>query len=197
MQQPPPYGAPYGAPMAQQQQGYAPAPAQAGGVWREGQLLVTNVPAVMLPHCLKCGVAAPDVVPRQKQFEWVPPWAKFLYAFGRLGNLILRFIQRVVTVAIPLCNACEDRWKAAKWIQVGIILGGFIALIVLPMIVGQVLPSVGGALFGLLFLAWVLSFILVPFLIIKPRTLAPASIEGNVLKLEGVHGGALGTLPGQ
>jgi len=196
MQQPPPYGAPYGAPMAQQPQAYA-APAQAGGVWREGALLVTNVPAVMLPHCLKCGVAAADVVPRQKQFEWVPPWAKFLYAFGRLGNIILRFIQRVVTVAIPLCNACEDRWKAAKWIQLGIILGGFVALVFLPMLVGQVLPSVGGILFGLLFLAWLVSFFLVPFLIVKPRTLAPASIEGSVLKLEGVHGAALGSLPGQ
>lgn len=166
-------------------------------MWREGALLVTNVPAVMLPHCLKCGAAAADVVPRQKQFEWVPAWAKFLYAFGRLGRFILRFIQREVTVAIPLCNTCESRWNAAKWIQMGIIVGGFLALVFLPFVVGQVLPTVAGILFGLLFLVWIASFILVPFLVIKPRTLSPSSIEGNVLKLEGVHGNPLGTLPGQ
>lgn len=79
----------------------------------------------------------------------------------------------------------------------GIMMGGFLALVFLPMVVGQVLPALAGILFGVLLLGWLVSLFLVPFLVIKPRTLAPAPIEGSMLKLEGVHGTALGTLPGQ
>lgn len=201
-----PYGQPPPGYAQQPQQGYG-QPAAYGApqqmmqgqptAWREGLLVVTNTGSVMVPHCLKCGQAKPDVVPRMKDFEWVPAWAKIFYLLGRLGNVIVRALSKQATLAVSLCNECDARWKAARWIQIGVIVGGLVAMFVFSVGLGQVLPEAAGIFFALFFLAWIASLIALPFVVTKPRTLTPSLIDGPLVKLEGAHSSAIAGLPGQ
>ncbi|CAN5246207.1 hypothetical protein BH09MYX1_BH09MYX1_48850 [soil metagenome] len=205
-----PYGQPppgYSQQPMQQQQGYG-QPAAYGqqqgygmpgtpNAWREGVLVVTNAGSIMIPHCLKCGQTKADVVPRMKDFEYVPAWANVFYIFGRLGRFIINALAKRATLAVALCNECESRWKAAKWIQMGAIIGGIVMLIIFSVGLGQVLPELAGIFFGLFFIAWIVSLIMIPFLVVRPRTLTAKLIEGPLVKLEGAHGSAIAGLPGQ
>lgn len=193
---PPPQG--YGQPGYGQPAGYAQA--QMPGTpnaWREGLLVVTNAGSIMVPHCLKCGQAKPDVTPRMKNFEWVPAWAKIFYIFGRLGNFIVRMLSKQATLAVSLCNECDSRWNAAKWITIGVAVGGIIGIFVLTMGLGSVAPDFAGIFFGLFFLAWIASLIALPFVVTRPRTLTPELIDGPLVKLAGAHATSIASLPGQ
>ncbi len=205
MQPPHGYGQPPQGYAQQPQQGYgqpaaygAPQQMMPGtpNAWREGVLVVTNAGSIMIPQCLKCGHAKPDVVPRMKDFEWVPPWANVFYILGRLGRIIINALSKRATLAVSLCNDCDGRWKAAKWIQIGIIVGGLVGMILFSVGLGQVLPDLAAIFFMLFFLVWIVSLIAVPFVIVRPRTLTPKLIEGPLVKLEGAHGNAIAGLPG-
>ena len=162
--------------------GYNQATALPTGLRAEGALLVVPNGAPLPPICLKCAATQP-IEWRAQKFSWVPPWARMF------GALIQVFVVKRSRLNIPLCAACNRRWK--MWTLLA-------ALAWLP---GVFLLVVGGALssmdlddFGAV-VAVLGGLLLVGFIVVivlrQKRIIGAAKIDKTHTWLRGVHAQAL------
>ena len=171
--------------------GYNPAP-QAGGLWREGKMLVMHKLAPLPPICVKSGQPATQWL--RRNLAWHPPWIYVLILVHILLYVVVALImQKKASIQIGL----TDEWMARRrtrmliaWLTSlgGIGLGivaialensgpntqGYIALL-LP----AVLMALGGLIYG----------------VCACRLVKPDRITDQYVWLKGVHPSFLDRLP--
>ncbi len=123
------------------------------------------------PVCIRCG--APSVVCKDHRFNWYPLWA-----FLVLGVIGAAMFTKRMTVPVPLCDRHKWHWGG----RTAIVLLGLLAFIGL-FIGGAVLANEDDDLapyiffpIGLLFLAWIVSAVVLAATTIRPREITDKSI---------------------
>ena len=165
--------------------GYGWAPARA-----EGPLLDYPVHGAPLPPmCCKCATRD-GLKGRHATIVWVNPLAWL----GLLGGLLplalmLAFMQKRVTVMLPICMSCDRRWTHGtvfRWLS-------FLAPFVLAPVIGAFLGlfTESDEAFGIGILVGFVLLILMPLLTVKlvsePRAIIAKRIDDHRAVLKGAH----------
>lgn len=161
----------------------------AGQAAVQGNVLMTMGTPTLAPVCLKCGQATNGNV-HLHVFEWLPPWARFLKYWSRLGRFISRFFIKTQSLNVPLCQPCQSKWKFAPYIPVIAFLAGFVLIFALSMGLGAIDDSLGAIGGGVGFLLFIALFIVGSILSSK-RLLKVDKIDNGTMWLKGVHPAAL------
>lgn len=81
--------------------------------------------------CFKCGVTK-AVKRRPRLFHWLPAVVYLTALLGLLPFLVIaQHIRKTVTVAVPLCVACDEAWKTATRAVSVIMIGVAFAVVAL------------------------------------------------------------------
>ena len=133
------------------------------------------------------------VLQKQRRWSWL------LWATGALGVIVLSFLQRTAGVMLPLCPACDGRWRRAvrarsltalSFVPLSFLaLGSFIA-----EARGSLPEHVAGWLSLALLIAWIATFVAVRATTERDLVTA-AAIDRDSLSLRGVHPQARRALP--
>lgn len=143
----------------------------------EGEALVLSHDAPLPAVCMKCG-AHDGIVRRYVVFSWTPLWVRFLVFCG-IG-LVLRLLMRVrASLVIPLCNACNARWSAARSATVAAIV-----LLVGALVAARLLGVTTAA--RAVVLGAVAIVVLVRVLFVRPRVLQVHSLDEEAIAFRGV-----------
>jgi hypothetical protein len=150
-----------------------------------GDDLIVTKEAPLPPVCVKCGTR--DQIERRRQlFGWTPPWVFALIVINLLVAAIVQLIVRKKGyLSLPLCTACNARWRAARLVAVLSGLG-----IVFGLIAGLVLlirEPVAGLIMIVLALAAPVA-LLVTFC--RVRLLRARKVDEQTITLIGVHDAA-------
>jgi hypothetical protein len=144
MQPPNPYAPPnpYGAPQAVPY-GQLGGPGGPFAAWPDGPDLAVQKEAPLPSICMKCGVNdAPNR--RNQQFVWTPPWVFIFFLVSPIiGAIIAVIVQKKGRLHLPLCHACNSRWKNGILLLVLAIVGLIAGLILGGVALGNDLPELG------------------------------------------------------
>jgi hypothetical protein len=99
-----------------------PMAAQAGGVWREGKVLIVAKETVLPPTCVKCNRPS-DGRPIRRKFRWYPP-AWLLLIFVPYGVLLCFIVVLVIRKSgVVHYSMCEvHRRRRWAWVAGGLAL---------------------------------------------------------------------------
>jgi hypothetical protein len=153
-----------------------------GSIRAEGKYLIFPLGTFLPDACVKCGAGQPTaLVRRRKNYVFVPWYGRL---FGVIGALITR---RRAAVELPLCVACDARYRSAVralWMATGVpFLGVLLLFIGLWANVGAV---VGGGF--VLFLGGLLAPLIVLFALFwRHRLPLTTKIDKSEITLLGVH----------
>lgn len=185
--QPNPYGppnpyaapSPYGAPAAVPYGAYGPAPYQA---WPDGRDLAVQKEASLPAVCVKCGAHdAPNR--RNHQFVWTPPWVFVFFAVGPLiGAIVMVIVQKRGRLLLPLCTACEQRWRAGAWMVGLSVLWLFVGLIAGVALAVNDVPEIGIPIVVSAFI-----FLIVGVVMAQSRFLRAAKVDDRMIMLRDVN----------
>jgi hypothetical protein len=126
--------------------------------------------------CMCCGARARHF--KTKKFQWSPPWAYF--ALGAIGAMAF---MKTLTMEVPLCEKHKWHWV---WPPLITILGlvGIFAVLFGGVALAEVItidPPVVFIPVGILFLAW-----LVTIVVLSTKTIRPTEITDKSITLRGV-----------
>lgn len=182
---PAPYGYGHGAPMS----GMPPVARV------EGERVVLRNGMALPPVCLKCGVRQP-VEWRKQKFVWSPQWTILLVLVSLLlGAIVALILQKRSEFQLPLCPACNTRWKQWNLLMVFTALA-IIGIIPLTVVAGSFVSSdsmptiVMVGIFG-----WLIGIVFVAIARTKAIVL-PKKIDKFETWLLGVHPEAIRVLVG-
>jgi hypothetical protein len=120
------------------------APRSDGQVSVDGNALVVAKGATLADCCVKCG-RRDDLKSRHAKFNWYPPW---VFVFLLCNIIILAIAMQIVRkrgqVMLPICSACDARWKGASQLWGLLLLGTF----VLPILFALVFDNAVGLAMG-------------------------------------------------
>jgi hypothetical protein len=155
--------------------------APAGGLRRDGDLLLVGRGATLPPYCVKCGQPAEKFV--SKNFGWHSPW---LYLLILLNVLIYAIIATVVMkrmkLDVPLCAEHRRRRTRLLWAG-GLLLAGALPLGITIGVMGNSDDMVGvGVLVG--FACFIASIVL---LVMGNLLMRPKVIDENQAIFTGVN----------
>lgn len=165
--------------------GYGWSPARADGPLLDYPVHGSPLP----PICCKCGTR--DALrARKATITWINPLA-WLGALGGLLPLALMiaFLQKRVTIVLPICMTCDKRWTQGtilRWLS-------FLAPFVLAPLLGAFLGlfTESDAAFGIGICVGFVLLILMPLLTVKlvsePRAVIAKRIDDHRALLKGVH----------
>lgn len=85
-------------------------PRPADVVREQGELLAVSHGVRLASVCVKCATRD-GVASRLEMMQAQPRWTWLLYLTGVIGVVLLAFLQRTAGVALPLCRACDARWR--------------------------------------------------------------------------------------
>jgi len=166
-------------------------PATAELVRLEGDLLAVSHGARLASVCVKCATRD-DVVRRLEVMHAQRPWMWLFYLTGVLGIVILSFLQRTGGVLLPICTACDARWRRAVRVR------SLTTLAIIPVSVAAIgalaaeargrLPNGAGAWIALaLAAAWTAAYVAVHAGKSRRAMVTAASIDRSLIFLRGVH----------
>lgn len=156
-------------------------------VHEEGTLLVVSLGARLAPVCVKCG-ARDGIAVRSETMTWVRPWMWALLATGALGVVIISLAQRPAVVNLPLCTACDARWRRVARTRTLVTFAVLPITIVAPFVLIALPWAVAGPITLALFVAWAGAYAAVHLSPqMKDATVWPARIDRGSTHLRGVH----------
>lgn len=145
---------PYAAPMAATVA--APLPGQsAGGVWRQGNVLVMHKHATLPPICVKSNEPADRMLLRKMQ--WHPPW---LVALVLIAVPVYIIVALILTKRARVHIGLSDPWYARRWRAIwigwGLAVGGIAAIFAEGSLLVEftgvsILVAIAGVLGGLIY----------------------------------------------
>lgn len=153
--------------------------------WREGKLVVVPVGNKLPPRCVKCN--APADLEKPRAFAWHHPgWYLFIPLNIILYAVIAMLVQKRAKVALGLCVAHRARRRKFTLTAVALLL---------MAVVGVYFAAIGEnpALGGMSLLAFLAALIVA---IIGSRSLHPARISADEVRLKGASPAFLDSLPG-
>jgi hypothetical protein len=161
----------------------------AGGLWRDGSLLVMTKTARLPDRCLKCNMPAGGWTLRRR-LSWHPPAYYLLFFFCNviIYIIVALIVRKTATVYVPLCEIHRQRRRRA------IILGWILSLAGLGIVVAGGSSDAeysGAVIFGGLILT--LGAIIGG--IIGSQVGAPRRIDDRFVWLKKVDPAFLGELP--
>ncbi|HZT82627.1 MAG TPA: hypothetical protein VFA26_20530 [Gemmataceae bacterium] len=146
----------------------------------------------LLPDiCMKCG--EPAAVRKKKQFAWYPPWIAILILGGLLPFAIVATIMtKRMKVNMPFCEQHRNYWLVRNLyglIGLGIFLILGVAGFALAMALDIHRQGGGESAFGLICLGWGVLFLawLVSLVIVQSGNIKPKEITDNTITLVKVH----------
>lgn len=170
---------------------YAPPTASVESIGRregafayvEGSTLVVSKEALLPDICVKC--AAPSRVRRTQRFVFTPPWVIVVMVLSFLiGAIVAMIVQKRGTLHLPLCDACQHRWKKANW-QVAAALFAIPLSVMLGFLVAGSSENVGTIVVALL-LASLVGLIVVAVVQQNVRVTS-RKVDDRSITLRGVH----------
>jgi hypothetical protein len=129
------------------------------------------------PVCVRCG--ARSVVCKDHRFQWSPPWVYVLLLLGVIPYAIAAgATQKRMTVPMPLCDRHKWHWGGRTAV---VLLGlvAIIAILIMGVALGAELDADPALIFipvGFLFLAWIVSAIVLASTTIRAREITDKSI---------------------
>jgi len=172
---------PYAAPRAK----LVTALDAAGGVWRDGKVLVCRRDAVFPPRCVKCNDEAADP-PRRVKLAWHNSlWYLLIFLNVLIYLVVALFVRKRAEIEMGLCEKHHRRGRLALIIG----WGGFAAIVA-----GVFL----GLYFGLGWLAGASMVAIAPwalFSVLLSLQLRAAKIDKDELRIRGCGRDFLDTLP--
>jgi hypothetical protein len=160
-------------------------------VREEGELLAVSHGARLGAVCVKCGTRD-GVVTRFEVLHAQRPWAWLWYFTGVLGIVVLSFLQRTGGVSLPLCAACDARWRRVvrrrSLTTLSVIPVTLLAGVALAAEARGRLPDGAGSWLALALAAvWTAAFLAVHVGKSRRATVTAAGITGDLIFLRGVH----------
>jgi hypothetical protein len=160
-------------------------------VREESEMLVVSQGAHLAGVCVKCGTSE-AIRPRFEVLQHAPSWTYALLPLGPLGIIAAAFLQRSGGVTLPICPACDERWRRAarRRSRVTLVLMPLTAAMVGAFVAEArgVLPEGAGAWVALvLVLVWVAAFAAVRLGKGRLAMVTAAGIDREILLLRGVH----------
>ncbi len=154
-----------------------PPPPGAGGIWRDGKVMIMHKHAYLPDRCVKCNAPAQGLRLKRK-LAWHHP-ALYILCFGAmLFYLILAMaLSKRATVEFGLCREHSERRRRLLWGGVAILAMGLI----IPVIAfANDYPGIGllGILIFLVALVW---------LIVVNRLVSVKRIDEEYLWLQGIN----------
>jgi hypothetical protein len=129
------------------------------------------------PVCMRCG--APSAVCKDHRFQWSPPWVYILLLLGLVpAAIVIGITRKTMTVPVPLCARHKWHWGG----RTAIVLLGLVGIFVVMfggIAVADELNLEPPAVFipvGFLFLAWIVSAVVLAATTIRPREITDKSI---------------------
>jgi hypothetical protein len=165
----------------------APRYSPGGAVSWDGKLLRVPKQFSFPRVCLKC--ASPEVHSRRTQrFAFTPTWARLLILVCMLGALVaMALTTKRATLELPLCDACQARWRRARTLSV------LMGLAAVASIVGVVVASAGSnsdegpVAVALVIVVLVVAMAVAMRKLVSPRVLQAKHIDESYISLQGVH----------
>lgn len=184
-----PYQTPVAAPAPFQSYAGQPDPGLAGGIWREGNLLVMDKRATLPPRCVKSNVPTNRTLKRS--LSWHHPLIFVTILAGLLIYVIIALIARkTATIYIGL----SDEWFAKR--RLAIFIGWTIVLISAAMFVtGMMMSDKSDNFIILALLAVPIFFAGAIYGLMGSRMVAPKKITETHVWLKGVHPDFLAQFP--
>jgi hypothetical protein len=150
-----------------------------------GDDLVVAKEAPLPPVCVMCG--GHDQIERRRQlFAWTPPW---VFALILINLLVAAIVQLIVRkkgyLSLPLCTACNARWRTAR--LVAVLSGIGIAVGLIAGVVLLIREPAAGLTLIVLALALPIT-LLVTFG--RVRLLRARKVDEQTITLIGVHDAA-------
>ncbi len=147
-------------------------------------MLVFARDALLPEACVKCGTQQ-QIGRRRKKYLFVPWYGRL---FGLVGHLMTR---RVADVDLPICQACDARFKRAKqamWIASAVpVLGVALLFLGVALDFG---PLVGGGFF--LFIGgWLVPLLVYAAFAMKRMMPIVTNIDEREIRLARVHPDAI------
>jgi hypothetical protein len=154
--------------------GAAVAPADGGGVWRDGAVLVLSREALLPGRCVRCNEPAEEPT-KSRRVYWHSPWIYLLIIINLLIYLVVALIVRKKAVVAPgLCSAHKRRRLVG------------IAMAWTLLLAGIALLFIGGTL------------VIVAALVVSvsvARVLRPKRIDAQYVRLKGCGVAFLDSMP--
>ena len=165
--------------------GAAVTPAEGGGTWRDGAVLVLSPAASLPPRCVRCNEPAEEPT-KNRRVYWHSPWIYLLILVNILIYAVVALIVRKKAMVAPgLCSAHKRRRRVGIVIAWVLLLGG-VALLFFGVANGDG-AGVGGGV--LLMLVAVLVSMNVA------RILRPKRIDDQYVRLKGCGAAFLDSIP--
>jgi hypothetical protein len=174
-------------------QGYRPLPAMPRV---EGAYLVVPSHTPLPDVCVKCGVTHAPLARREQAFTYTPMWTiALLLVSWVIGLIVMKMLQRDGRLSVPLCPACDARWRGANLVK-NLAAVGVVLLVVLPPILlvaaearSMILPTIIAT-----FSLGVIGLAALQFLFVRPRTLWAQKITHHDMTMGGAHPNALAAI---
>jgi hypothetical protein len=158
-----------------------------GGASWDGKLLRVPKQFSFPPICLKC--ASPEVRSRRTQkFAFTPTWSRLLILVCWMGALVaMALTTKRATLELPLCDACQARWRRARMWSIAM------GLTVFALIFGAVVASAGSGsdeaqvLMAVAIFAFIVALVVGLRKLVHPHLLHAKHIDDSNITLAGVH----------
>lgn len=160
--------------------GAAVTPAQAGGAWRDGAVLILSREALMPHRCVRCNEPAAEPTKARKIY-WHNPWIYVLVLVNLIIYAVVAAIVRKKAIVAPgLCSAHKKRRRIGISVAWAMLLAGFALLFM-----GK-LALVGGLL--LILIALLVS-------VSATRIVRAIRIDAQYIRLKGCGSAFLDSMP--
>jgi hypothetical protein len=158
-----------------------------GAAYREYDALVMPKGGQLASVCAKCANPQTAAAPR-KSFGFTPQWVYLVFMISPLIGLILSAAMRKsAAFNIPLCQACDQSWKAANRNLLLSFLPG-LGMFILGIILCVVdLDDVGGPLIVISLLVLLFAPLVVNFGFRRRRIMWAKRIDDRYAVLAGMH----------
>jgi hypothetical protein len=165
--------------------GAAVAPAEGGGAWRDGAVLVLSREASLPSRCVRCNEPAEEPTKSHRVY-WHSPWIYLLILVNILIYAVIAVIVRKKAVVAPgLCSAHKRRRRIGIAIAWVLLLGG-VALLSIGVGNGEAAGIGGGVL---------LMLVAVLVSMNAARILRPKRIDDQYVRLKGCGVAFLDSIP--
>ncbi len=165
--------------------GAAVIPAESGGIWRDGAVLVLSPEASLPPRCVKCNEPAEEPT-KSRRVYWHSPWIYLLILLNIIIYAVVAVIVRKKAMVAPgLCSAHKRRRRMGIGIAWTLLLGGF--ALMFTGIGGDKPAGIAGGLLLILVAVIVSTSV--------TRIVRPKRIDAQYVRLKGCSPAFLESMP--
>jgi hypothetical protein len=129
------------------------------------------------PVCMRCG--RPSALCKDHRFQWSPPWVYILLLLGLIpAAIVIAITRKTMLVPVPLCERHKWHWGGRTAIVLLGLVGIFAVMFGGIAIAGELdlEPPVVFIPVSFLFLAWIVSAVVLAAGTIRPREITDKSI---------------------